>query len=71
MFNQKRLRRFHLKNSEASLEGIARRRPVGGHYLVERAKWLNPVDDEGVYTQPLDGFAEIPKDEVLYVQVIG
>jgi hypothetical protein len=70
--NAKALRRFHMKHTEHSIEGVARRRPVGGFYVVERAKLIEATADGGSRTVTLDSaWTEIPVSEVLFVQVIA
>ncbi len=66
MFLRKRRVRIHLKDETRSLEGIW----VGyaaGHYRLVAAEQLEEIGR----TIPVDGEAWIPRERVLYVQVLG
>jgi len=63
---RKRRVRVHLTAANESVDGIqVGRRPVAGHYLLMVPK---VVEDEG-QTVTLTGTLEIPKANVLYIQV--
>lgn len=58
--------RLHLLNGEASVEGIFLGF-VAGHYRLANATHVL-AEDQSV---PLEGEAWVPRDRVLYAQVIG
>lgn len=65
-FRRKRQVRVHLTAANESVDGIqVGRRPVAGHYLLLVPK---VVEDEA-QTVSLTGTLEIPKANVLYIQV--
>jgi hypothetical protein len=66
LFLRKRRVRLHLKDENRSLEGIW----VGmgaGHYRLAAAMQLEAIDR----TIELEGEAWIPRERVLYLQVLG
>jgi hypothetical protein len=66
LFLRKRRVRLHLKDENRSLEGIW----IGmgaGHYRLASATQLEAVDR----TIELEGEAWVPRERVLYMQVIG
>lgn len=62
---RRRLVRLHLLDVEHSLSGVLLG-VVGGHYLLAKPKLLE-TDER---TIPLDGIIEVPRERVLYVQVL-
>lgn len=66
VFFRKRQVRVHLKDEEFSLEGIW----IGldaGHYRLASAGHLETADR----TRPVAGEVWVPREKVLYLQVIG
>lgn len=65
-WRRRRLLRLHLKDRDFSLEGVL----VGfeaGHYRLAAGKHLEDVDR----TRALDGETWVPRENVVYAQVIG
>lgn len=62
---RKRLVRLHMIDVEHSVGGILLGF-VGGHYVLAKPK----IHETEERTIPLDGLLEVPRERVLYVQVI-
>lgn len=65
-WRRKRLVRLHFDGKDASLEGVLLA-VQSGHYRLANASHL---ESEG-RTHALDGEAWVPRERVLYLQVIG
>lgn len=66
MFPRKRLVRLHLTGDQPSFEGVLVGR-MDGHYQLQAPKLLVSEDQ----TQTLDGSVLVPRERVLFVQVLG
>lgn len=65
-WRRKRMLRLHLKDADFSVEGVL----LGfeaGHYRLGAGKHL---EDAG-RTRPLDGETWVPRENVIYAQVVG
>lgn len=66
MIRRRRLVRLHLAGDHPSLEGILLGTSAG-HYRLANARHI--VDEDNSFN--LDGEAWVPRERVLYLQVIG
>lgn len=63
---RRKLVRLHMRDAAPSVEGVLLSR-WGGHYRVANPKLLESPE----VTHELDGELFVPRERVLYVQVIG
>lgn len=63
---RKRLVRLHMRESYPSVEGVLLKR-WSGHYVVASPKLLESAE----ISHELEGELYVPRERVLYVQVIG
>ena len=66
------LLRLHLRDKPFSIEGVY----VGidavlGEYRLRNGKHLDEAPDGGARTRGLDGETRVPRENVIYAQVIG
>jgi hypothetical protein len=66
MFSRRHVVLVHFKNADPSIEGILIGR-VAGHYRIANAKYVTSKED----SRQLDGETWVPRENVLFVQVIG
>lgn len=70
MLLRKRLVRVHFRGDEATIDGVLVGRNAD-HYRLELPKMLEADSADEVRTTPLDGAAEIPRERVLFLQLLG
>lgn len=70
MFWRRRLVRVHFRGDEATLDGVLLARSAD-HYRLGLPKVLETDGNQQVRTTPLDGEAEIPRERVLFLQLLA
>lgn len=70
MFSRRRLVRVHFRGDEATLDGVLLARSAD-HYRIGLPKLLEADSNQQVRTTPLDGEAEIPRERVLFLQLLA
>lgn len=60
--------RVHLRGADPSVDGfLVGKRPLGGHYRILKPQYVEGADR----TFSLEGELSIPKENVLFFQVLG
>lgn len=70
MFSRRRLVRVHFRGDEATIDGVLVGR-TRDHYRLALPKVLEADSSQEVRTTPLDGEAEIPRERVLFIQLLA
>jgi hypothetical protein len=70
MWRSKRLVRVHFRGDEATLDGVLVARNTD-HYRIALPKVLQTDSSDDLRTTPLEGEAEVPRERVLFLQLLG
>lgn len=70
LFGRRRLVRVHFRGDEATIDGVLIGR-TPDHYRLGLPKVLEADDSQQVRTTALEGEAEIPRERVLFLQLLA